>query len=120
VALGVSALATGICVVINYLMPGKAFGFLMGLVVSALIINWALISWITCASARQAVRQTAASSAAPATLHQLPVPGLPAGILVVMFLTPDLQLSVYLIPVWLAALALGYRLRGKPVAEHAA
>jgi aromatic amino acid transport protein AroP len=37
-----------------------------------------------------------------------------------MFLTPDLQLSVYLIPFWLAALALGYRLRGKPVAEHAA
>ncbi len=35
-ALGVSALATGLCVVLNYLMPGKAFELLMALVVSAL------------------------------------------------------------------------------------
>jgi aromatic amino acid transport protein AroP len=34
------------------LHAGKAFGFLMGLVVSALIINWGLISGSTCASAR--------------------------------------------------------------------
>jgi aromatic amino acid transport protein AroP len=27
-----------------------------------------------------------------------------------MYLTPDLRLSVYLIPVWLAVLALGYKL----------
>ena len=33
------------------------------------------------------------------------------GILVVMYLTPDLQLSVYLIPVWLIALSAGYWLR---------
>lgn len=34
-----------------------------------------------------------------------------AGILVVMYMTPDLRLSVYLIPVWLAVLAVGYRFR---------
>ena len=34
-----------------------------------------------------------------------------AGILVVMYITPDLRLSVYLIPVWLAVLAVGYRFR---------
>ena len=34
-ALGVSAFATGICVVVNYFMPGEAFGMLMGLVISA-------------------------------------------------------------------------------------
>jgi aromatic amino acid transport protein AroP len=67
VALGVSALATGICVVINYLMPGKAFGFLMGLVVSALIINWALISWIHLRfrAAKLAAKQPASSAAPP-------------------------------------------------------
>jgi aromatic amino acid transport protein AroP len=32
------------CVLVNYFMPGKAFEVLMGLVVSALIINWAMIS----------------------------------------------------------------------------
>ena len=36
-----------------------------------------------------------------------------AGILAVMYMTPGLRLSVYLIPVWLAALAIGYRFRGK-------
>lgn len=45
-ALGVSALTTGICVLVNYFMPGEAFELLMGLVVSALIINWAMISII--------------------------------------------------------------------------
>ena len=44
IALGVSALATAVCVLINYLMPGEAFGLLMALVVSALVINWAMIS----------------------------------------------------------------------------
>ena len=45
-ALGASALATGVCVLVNYFMPGKAFEVLMGLVVSALIINWAMITLI--------------------------------------------------------------------------
>ncbi len=42
-ALAVSAVATALCVVINYVMPGKAFALLMALVVAALVINWAMI-----------------------------------------------------------------------------
>jgi aromatic amino acid transport protein AroP len=112
-ALGVSAMATGACVCINYFMPGKAFEMLMGLVVSALIINWAMISWIH-------LRFRAAKRAAgAATLF--PSPAYPlanylcfvflAGILVVMFRTPELRLSVYLIPVWLAALGIGFLIK---------
>ena len=44
VAIGISALATALCVLINYLIPGRAFELLMALVVSALVINWAMIS----------------------------------------------------------------------------
>jgi len=40
----VSALFTALCVLINYLAPESAFGLLMALVVSALVINWAMIS----------------------------------------------------------------------------
>lgn len=40
----VSALVTALCVLINYLAPESAFGLLMALVVSALVINWAMIS----------------------------------------------------------------------------
>jgi len=114
-ALGVSALATGICVALNYFMPGKAFGFLMGLVVSALIINWGLISWIHLrfrAHKRAAGQITAFRSLGYPLTNYLCLAFL-AGILVVMYLTPDLRLSVYLIPVWLAALATGYALRPK-------
>ena len=38
-AIMLSALVTLLCVVINYLLPGKAFGILMSLVVAALVIN---------------------------------------------------------------------------------
>jgi aromatic amino acid transport protein AroP len=112
-ALGVSAVATFACVCVNYFMPGKAFEMLMGLVVSALIINWAMISWIH-------LRFRAAKRAAGATT-QFRSPAYPvanylcflflAGILVVMYKTPELRLSVYLIPVWLAALGIGFLIK---------
>jgi aromatic amino acid transport protein AroP len=43
-AIGLSALATFTCVIVNYLIPAEALGVLMALVVAALVINWALIS----------------------------------------------------------------------------
>jgi aromatic amino acid transport protein AroP len=112
-ALGVSALATGICVVVNYFMPAKAFGFLMGLVVSALIINWGLISWIHLrfrAQKKTDGQVTRFQSLGYPLTNYLCLAFL-AAILIVMYLTPDLRLSVYLIPAWLAVLAVGYKLR---------
>lgn len=47
----VSAIVTALCVLINYLAPESAFGLLMALVVSATVINWAMISWHTSSSA---------------------------------------------------------------------
>ncbi|MBN4664425.1 amino acid permease [Pandoraea nosoerga] len=115
VALGVSAAATAVCVVINYFMPGKAFELLMGLVVSALIINWAMISVIHLAFRRAKARAgetTSFRSVAYPLTNYLCLAFL-AGILVVMYLIPDLRISVYLIPVWLLVLGVGYRLRTK-------
>ncbi|MFJ2992407.1 amino acid permease [Pandoraea sp. NPDC087047] len=114
-ALGVSAAATAVCVVINYFMPGKAFELLMGLVVSALIINWAMISVIHLAFRRAKAHKgetTVFKSLGYPLTNYLCLVFL-AGILVVMFLIPDLRLSVYLIPVWLVVLGVGYRLRQK-------
>jgi aromatic amino acid transport protein AroP len=117
-ALGVSALVTGICVCLNYFMPGEAFGLLMGLVVSAMVINWGLISWIH-------LRFRAAKRAAGA-ITGFPSPAAPltnylclaflGAMLVVMYLTPDLRVSVYLIPAWLAVLGVGYWLRQRSAA----
>lgn len=111
VALGVSALSTLVCVVVNYFMPGKAFELLMGLVVSALIINWAMISLIHLKFRRDKARAhqvTAFRSLGYPLTNYLCLAFL-AGVLVVMYLTPDLRLSVYLIPVWLAVLGVAYR-----------
>ena len=109
-ALGVSALATGACVVVNYFMPGEAFEVLMGLVVSALIINWAMISWIHLrfrAQKKIEGKTTLFQSLGYPFTNYLCLAFL-AGILVIMYLTPGLRISVYLIPVWLAALGIGY------------
>ncbi len=114
-ALAVSAVATALCVVINYVMPGKAFGLLMALVVAALVINWAMIC-ITHLKFRRAMQRagkvTAFQSLGYPLTNWLCLLFL-AGILVVMYLTPDIRISVCLIPVWLLILAAGYLLRKK-------
>ncbi|MBZ2209674.1 amino acid permease [Massilia soli] len=112
-ALGVSAAATGLCVSLNYFMPGEAFGMLMGLVVSALVINWAMITWIHLRF-RAHKKKLGAATAFPSPMWPLSsylCLVFLAGILVVMFITPGLRLSVYLIPAWLALLGSGYWLR---------
>lgn len=121
-ALGVSAFATGACVLINYFMPGKAFELLMGLVVSALIINWAMISIIHLkfrSDKRKAGQTTTFRSLGYPFTNYLCLAFL-AGILVIMYITPGLQLSVYLIPVWLLVLAISYRFRPRDGAVSSA
>ena len=110
-ALGVSALATGVCVLVNYLIPGKAFEVLMGLVVSALIINWGMISWIHLRfrTQKQAEGKSTSFRSLGYPLTNYLCLAFLAGILLIMYLTPELRISVYLIPVWLGALWIGYR-----------
>jgi aromatic amino acid transport protein AroP len=111
-SLGVSAVATALCVGVNYALPGKALGLLMGLAVAGMLINWAMISWSHLrfrAAKRRAGQATAFPSPAYPLTNYLCLVYL-AGIVAVMYATPDLRLSVYLIPAWLLALALGYRL----------
>jgi aromatic amino acid transport protein AroP len=111
VSLGVSAVATVVCVAVNYALPGKALGMLMGLAVAGMMINWAMISWshlqFRRAKAAQGVKPVFGSPFYPLT-NWLCLAFL-AGILVIMFLTPDMRMSVWLIPVWLVVLGLGYR-----------
>ncbi|MCO7263231.1 amino acid permease [Dickeya zeae] len=113
VAIGVSALATALCVLINYVLPGKAFELLMALVVSALVINWAMISL-----AHLKFRATKDREGAQTRFKALWFPygnylclAFMAGILVIMSLTPGIQISVLLIPIWLLVLGIGYRFK---------
>ncbi|MCQ2996689.1 amino acid permease [Pseudomonas syringae] len=112
-ALGVSATATGLCVLINYLMPGKAFELLMALVVSALVLNWVIIS-ITHLKFRKAKREAGETTeyqswGYPLTNYVCLVFLL--GILVIMYFTPGISLSVFLLPAWLIVLGVAYRIK---------
>lgn len=114
-ALSVSALVTALCVLLNYLMPGKAFELLMSLVVSALVINWAMISvtHLKFSRAMHAAGQKTRFASLGYPLTNILCLLFLAGILVIMFMTPGIQISVWLIPVWLLVLAISYHLKKK-------
>lgn len=111
----VSAVVTALCVLINYLAPESAFGLLMALVVSALVINWAMIS-LAHIKFRRAKHQQGVTTRFPALLYPL---GnwvcllFMAAVLVIMLITPGMAISVYLIPVWIAILGVGYMVKQK-------
>lgn len=104
-----------LCVLINYLMPGEAFGLLMSLVVSALVINWAMIS-LAHLKFRKKKDQQGVTTRFRAVLYPL---GnwicllFLAAILVIMLMTPGMAISVWLIPVWLLVLAVGYTVKNR-------
>ena len=110
-----SALVTALCVLINYLAPESAFGLLMALVVSALVINWAMIS-LAHMKFRRAKQEQGVVTRFPALLYPL---GnwicllFMAAVLVIMLMTPGMAISVYLIPVWLIVLGIGYLFKEK-------
>lgn len=109
-AIGVSALAVFSCVIVNYLMPAEALDVLMALVVAALVLNWALIS-LTHLKARKAMLQEGQTLVFRSPWF--PVAswvclGFIAVVLVILAMTPGLNVAVMLMPVWLAAMWGGY------------
>jgi len=99
-AILVSAVFAAICIVINKIIPEQALSILMSLVVSALVINWLMISYthIKFRKAHQLEKTKFPSFLYPISnyicLFFL------AGILIVMWLT-GLKMSVELIPIWM-------------------
>ena len=110
VAIGLSALATFACVIIDYLIPAEALDILMALVVAALVINWALIS-LTHLKARRAMvrdgQQLVFKSIAFPFANWLCLAFM-AMILAILAMTPGLSVSVWLVPAWLVVMWLGY------------
>jgi aromatic amino acid transport protein AroP len=112
-ALGVSAAATALCVVLNYVMPGEAFGMLMMLVVAALMINWACIT-ITHLKFRRAKdrageRTSFRSLGYPFTNYLCLA--FMAAIVVIMYMTQETRIAVWMMPAWVAVLAVAYWLK---------
>lgn len=105
-ALLLSAVITSLVIVINYLLPQKAFGLLMALVVATLLLNWLMIS-LAHLKFRAAMRRKGRDTRFRALWH-------PAGnylcigfmvmILGLMCTMAEMRLSALLLPVWILCL----------------
>lgn len=109
-SIALSALATSAGVVINYVMPGKAFELLMALVVSTLVINWVMICL-----AHLKFRAAKMKEGSEPRFKALWYPYgnylclvFLAFILVIMYLTEGVQISVLMMPVWIVLLWCGF------------
>jgi aromatic amino acid transport protein AroP len=120
-ALLVSAAATLVCVLLNYFMPKSALGVLMGLVVAALVINWAMIS-LTHLKFRAAKQRAGEALVFRAFWHPF------SNYLCLAFMVLVLAVLVYigegvsvlLAPLWVGFVWLGYRLKCRSRARRAA
>lgn len=114
-AIMVSAFFTLICVLINYLFPEKAFNLLMMLVVAAIVINWVVISYTHLkfkkAMNRMQVKTHFPSVAYPFTNYLFIA--FMACILLIMSRSPDMQIAVLMIPVWITILLTAYFFKRK-------
>ncbi|BCG26090.1 aromatic amino acid transporter AroP [Pseudomonas tohonis] len=112
-ALVVSALVTFLAVVVNYVVPHNALELLMSLVVAALVINWAMISYSHLKFRQHMDRQgtRTAFRALWSPYGNWLCLAFVVFILGVMLLIPGIQVSVYAIPVWLLVMAGCYRLK---------
>lgn len=115
-AILVSAVATFACVVLNYLVPGKAFQLLMALVVASLVINWAMISL-----AHIKFRRAKVSEGVEPVFKAFWFPfsnylclTFLAFMLVLLYLNGE-KIAVGLVPVWLCLIWLGYRFKTRPL-----
>lgn len=105
-ALLLSAVITSLVILINYLLPQKAFGLLMALVVATLLLNWLMIS-LAHLKFRAAMRRKGRDTRFRALWH-------PAGnylcigfmvmILGLMCTMAEMRLSALLLPVWILCL----------------
>lgn len=108
-AIIISGVVTASCIIINKIIPHEAFEILMSLVISALIINWVMIS-ITHFKFKKGKKGKHTSF--PTLLYPF------SNILSILFLLfiviimifTGMHISILLIPLWIAILYLSYRL----------
>jgi aromatic amino acid transport protein AroP len=118
-SIALSALVTSVGVLINYVMPGKAFELLMALVVSTLVINWVMICLahlrFRAAKNRQGVIPVFKALWYPFGNYLCLV--FLSLILVIMYFSEGIRISVLLMPVWILLLWIGFMLTRRKSAK---
>ena len=114
-ALGISALVTLLCVVINYVAPKDALVLLFALVVASLMINWALIS-LTHIKFRKAMGEQGVVPSFKTfwfPFSNYLCLAFMVMIISVMLAIPGIRESVYAMPIWVGVIYIAYRMRIK-------
>jgi aromatic amino acid transport protein AroP len=112
-AIGVSAVATVLCVLVNYLLPREALGLLMALVVGALVVNWAMIS-LTHLKFRAHLNANGIKPHFRAFFYpyaNILCLAFVVFILVLMWLSPGTRNSVYAVAVWVVLVVVAHWLK---------
>ena len=113
----ISSGITLIAVVLNYLFPGKVFMYLLSIAVAAVLVSWFIIIITHIRFRRAKMREGKAAS-----LHFKSI-GYPiinyfciaflVFIAFMMYQIPDTQMALYILPVWIIVLGIGYLSRRK-------
>jgi phenylalanine-specific permease len=93
-----SGVITSLVVLLNYLLPQKALGLLMALVVATLLLNWIMICMAHLSSARPSVAK-GASRSSKRCWRRWQLPRFLALILLLMCTIDGMRLSAILLPV---------------------
>lgn len=110
-SLFLSGAITSLVVLVNYLLPQKAFGLLMALVVATLLLNWIMIC-LAHLKFRGAMRRQGRETQFKALLYPLGnylCIAFLAFILVLMCTIDDMRLSAILLPVWILFLFAAFK-----------
>lgn len=110
VMLSASAIFAG--VILNYVVPEKALGYLVYVVVAALVLNWTLIS-LTHLYFKRTLRNLAQQTLFPAVAYPLSnflVLGFMGVVLWIMWQHPTFNIAVKLLPCWIALMWLMFKL----------
>ncbi len=107
-----SGAITSLVILINYLLPQKAFGLLMALVVATLLLNWVMIC-MAHLKFKAAMRRKGRVPGFPAlffpTSNYLCI-GFLMMVWVLMLIIPDMRLSAILLPIWVLCLFAVFKL----------
>lgn len=108
----ISSGITLIAVVLNYLFPGKVFMYLLSIAVAAVLVSWFIIIVTHLRFRKAKMREGKADSLHFKSLGYPVINYICIAFLVfiafMMYQIPDTQMALFILPVWLIVLALGY------------
>ena len=111
-----SSALTLITVILNFLVPGKVFMYLMSVATMAAITNWVMIL-ITHLKFRRSKQDLGKADKLAFMLPLYPISNyitlvFLAVVIVLMAYIPDMAYSLYIGPIWILILYIGFKLRG--------